>query len=146
MTPNWSASAIGWRIAATVTPAPDLDVRLDHLREVHAVDVVGADHDDDVGSLVPQQVEALQDRVRRSGEPALAQPLLRGNGCDVGAGDAVEPPGLRNVAVEAVRLVLRQDDDLAQSGVDEVAQREVDRGDSRRRMAPPAWRDRPSGA
>ena len=60
------------------------DVRLDHLREVHAVDVVGADHDDDVGLLVAEQVEALQDGVGRAGEPALAEPLLRGHRGDVG--------------------------------------------------------------
>ncbi len=103
-----------------------LDVGLDHLGEVHAVDVVGADDDDDVGSLIPQQVEALQDRVRGSREPALAEPLLGGNGCDVGTRDAVEAPGLRDVAVEAVRLVLGQHDDLAKPRVDQVAEREVD--------------------
>ena len=84
ITPNWSASAIGWRIAATVTPRARLDVRVDHLAEVHAVHVVGADHDDDVGLLVVDQVQALQDRVGRPAEPALAEPLLRGHRGDVG--------------------------------------------------------------
>ena len=40
------------------------DVCLDHLAEVHAIDVVGTDHDDDVGFLVAQQVETLQDGIR----------------------------------------------------------------------------------
>ena len=43
-----------------------LDVRIDHLAEVHAVDVVGADHGDDVGLLVVDEVQALQDRIGRS--------------------------------------------------------------------------------
>ena len=72
------------------------------------------------------QVEALQDRVGRTAEPALAEPLLRGHGGDVGVEQPRQPPGLRDVAVEAVRLVLRQHDDLAQPRVDEVREREVD--------------------
>jgi len=38
-------------------------VGLDHLREVHPVHVIRTDTDDDVGLLVPDQVEALEDRV-----------------------------------------------------------------------------------
>ena len=102
------------------------DVRLDHLAEVHPVDVVGADHDDDVRLLVPQQVQALQDGVRRAGEPALAEALLRRHGRDVGVGQCRQAPGLRHVPVEAVRLVLGEHDDLAQAGVDQVRQGEVD--------------------
>jgi hypothetical protein len=88
--------------------------------------VVGADHDDDVGLLVVDEVEALQDGVGRSAEPALAEPLLGGDRRDVGVQHLVEAPGLRHVAVERVRLVLRQHDDLRQPRVDEVGQREVD--------------------
>jgi hypothetical protein len=102
-----------------------LDVRLDHLCEVHSVDVVRTDNDDDVGAFIPQQVEALQDGIGRSREPALAKSLLRWNGCNVRARDPVESPGLRHMAVEAVGLVLGQDDDLAKAGVDEIAQREI---------------------
>ena len=43
-TPNSLASVGGTRMAATVTPAPDCDVLLEHLARVHAVDVVGAEH------------------------------------------------------------------------------------------------------
>ena len=49
MTPNWVACTRGTRIPATVTPAPLVDVLLDHLPRVHAVDVVGAEHDDVLG-------------------------------------------------------------------------------------------------
>ena len=40
---------------------------LDHLLRVHPVDVVGAEHDDVLGPLVVDQVQALVDR---SAEPA----------------------------------------------------------------------------
>jgi hypothetical protein len=42
--------------------------------------VVGADHDDDVGALVLDDVEALVDRVGAAEVPVLADALLRGHG------------------------------------------------------------------
>ena len=49
MMPKRFDSTRGTRMPATVTPAPDCDVRLDHLPRVHAVDVVGAEHTDVFG-------------------------------------------------------------------------------------------------
>ena len=126
ITPNWSACAIGARSAATVTAAPALDVLLDHLARVHAVDVVGAEHDDVVGPLVAEQVEVLVDRVGRAGEPVRPAAHLRRHRRDVVAEQRRQPPGQRDVAVERVALVLREHDDPAEAGVDEVRQREVD--------------------
>ena len=126
MTPNWSASPIGWRIAATVQPAPDSTCVGHHLGEVHPVDVVGAHHDDDVGLLVGEQVERLVDRVGAAEVPPLADALLRRHRGDVVAQQVGHPPGRRHVPVEAVRLVLRQHDDLEVAGVDDVGEREVD--------------------
>ena len=103
-----------------------LDVRVEHLPEVHPVDVVGADHDHDVGLLVVDEVQALQDRVGGAGEPALAEPLLRRHRGDVGVEQGGHPPGLGDVTVEAVGLVLGEDDDLSQPGVYEVGDREID--------------------
>ncbi len=103
-----------------------LDVRGHHLGEVHPVDVVGAHHDDDVGLLVGEQVERLVDRVRAAEVPPLADALLRRHRGDVVAEQVGHPPGRRDVPVEAVRLVLRQHDDLEVAGVDDVGQREVD--------------------
>ena len=102
------------------------DVGGQHLTEVHAVHVIGADHDDDVGLLVVDEVEALQDRVGGAREPALAEALLRGHRGDVRVEQRRHAPRLRDVAVEAVRLVLGQHDDLAKPRVDEVRDREVD--------------------
>ncbi len=59
---------------------PRVDVRLDHLGEVHAVHVVGTDDDDDVGPLVLDDVEALVDGVGAAQVPVLADPLLCGHG------------------------------------------------------------------
>ena len=102
------------------------DVLVDHLREVHPVDVVGADHDDDVGLLVADQVERLVDRVRAAEVPVLADALLRRHRGDVVAEHRRHPPGLRDVPVQAVRLVLRQHDHLQVAGVHDVGEREVD--------------------
>ena len=126
ITPNWSAWSSGARSAATVTPAPLVDVLLDHLARVHAVDVVGAEDDHVVRPLVVEQVEVLVDGVGRAGEPARAAAHLRRHRRHVVAEQRGERPRHRDVAVERVALVLRQHDDPAVAGVDEVGEREVD--------------------
>ena len=88
--------------------------------------VVGADHDDDVGLLVVDEVEALVDRVGRTEVPVLADTLLRGHRRHVVAEQGAHAPRRGDVTIEAVRLVLRQHDDVQVVRVDEVAQREVD--------------------
>ena len=54
-------------------PGPGGDVLGDHLLGVHPVDVVGAEHDDVVGVLVADEVEALVDGVGRAGEPVAGR-------------------------------------------------------------------------
>ena len=107
-------------------PGPGLDVVRDHLREVHPVDVVGTDDHDDVGTLVVEQVQGLEDRVRAAEVPALADALLGRHRCHVVAEQVRHAPGGGDVAVQAVRLVLRQHDDLEVAGVHDVGQGEVD--------------------
>ena len=80
----------------------------------------------DVRAFVPDQVEALEDRVGAAEVPALADPLLGGHRCHVVAEQGGHPPGLGDVPVQAVRLVLRQHDDAQVAGVHQVAQRDVD--------------------
>ena len=126
ITPNWSASEIGCRIAATVHGGAARDVLVDHLGEVHAVDVVGADHHHDVGLVVVDQVEGLVDRVGAAEVPVLADPLLRRHRRDVVAEQRRHPPGRGDVTVQGVRLVLRQHDDPQVAAVDDVGQCEVD--------------------
>ncbi len=99
---------------------------LDHLARVDAVDMVGAEHADDVGLLVADQVQVLEDRVGRAREPVGAAPHLRRHRDDVVAEELRELPGRRDVTVEAVALVLGQDGDPEDAAVDEVREREVD--------------------
>ena len=56
----------------------------------------------------------------------LAHALLGGNGGDVVAQHVRHAPRLGYVTVQGVRLVLGQDDDLEEAGVDHVRQGEVD--------------------
>ena len=117
-----------------------LDVRLDHLRGVHPVDVVGAEHHDDVGPRVVDQVHRLVDRVGAAEVPLRAAALLGRHRGDVVAEQRRHPPGHRDVPVERVRLVLRQHRALQVAGVDEVRQREVDQpvaaAERHRRLGP----------
>ena len=111
---------------ATVTPAPEAMCWSTICARVHAVDVVGAEDDDVVRPLVGDQVVVLVDRVGAAHEPARAAAHLRGHRRDVVAEQRRQPPGERDVAVEAVALVLREHDDPAVVRVGEVGQREVD--------------------
>ena len=56
----------------------------------------------------------------------LLDPRLRRERRDVVAEHRRHAPGLRDVPVEAVRLVLGEHDDLSQIGIDEVRQGEID--------------------
>ncbi len=111
---------------ATVTPAPGGDVLLEHLARVHPVDVVGAEDADVVRPLVADEVEVLVDGVGGAGEPARPAPHLGRDRRHVVAQQRRHAPGLRDVAVEAVALVLGQHDDLEEAGVGQVGQGEVD--------------------
>ncbi len=77
-------------------------VLVDHLLGVHAVDVVRAEHDDDLRPFVVQQIEVLEDRVAAAGVPAGPEPLLRGHRRHVVAEQRGEPPGQGDVPVEGV--------------------------------------------
>ena len=102
---------------------------LDHLAEVHAVDVVGADDDHDVGLHVLDDVDRLVDRVGGAEVPVLAEALLRGDRGDVVAQQRGEAPHLRDVAVQRVGLVLGQHDDVAVIGIHQITQREIDQAE-----------------
>ncbi len=59
MTPKAEASASGTGRAATVTSACALQVEVDHLADIHAVDVVGAEHRHQVRYVLLDQIEVL---------------------------------------------------------------------------------------
>ena len=105
---------------------PGGDVVVQHLGEVHAVDVVRTGDDHVVGPLVVEQVEGLVDRVGAPQEPVLAHALLGRHRRDVVAQHVGHAPRLGDVAVQRVGLVLSEHHDLEEAGVDHVGQREVD--------------------
>ena len=139
MTPKSVASWRRHRDGGNGDPGHGVEVVLDHLARVHAVDVVGAEHAHDVRVLVADEVEVLVDRVGRAGEPVRAAAHLGRHRRHVVAEDRREAPGLADVAVEAVALVLGEHDDLEVPGVGEVRQREVDEAVGAAERARPAW-------
>ena len=96
---------------------------------VHLVDVVAGEDEHGVARIVLEDVDVAQDRVGRS-----AIPLRHAAAGDVrleelhAAAIAVQVPGpaQADVVVERARVVLGQDDDVVDLGVDAVGQREVD--------------------
>ena len=103
-----------------------LDVLLNHLFEVHAVDVVGTHYHHDVRLDILDDVDGLVDGVGGAEIPMLAETLLRGHRGDVRAKQRGETPDLGDVAVKRVRLVLGEHHDLTVPGVHQIAQREID--------------------
>ena len=140
MMPNWLACSIGDAQRSHGDRGARLDVLADHLRRVHAVDVVGAEHDHDVGALVADQVEVLVDGVGGALEPVRAAAHLGRHRRHVVAQQRRQPPRRRDVAVQRVALVLREHDDPVIAGVDQVRQREVDQAvvaaEGHRRLGP----------
>ncbi|SKX78879.1 Uncharacterised protein [Mycobacteroides abscessus subsp. abscessus] len=58
-------------------------MRLDHLRRIHSVHVIGTEHDDVLRLFVEDQVQRLVDRVGAARVPPRTETLLRRNGRDV---------------------------------------------------------------
>ena len=100
----------------------------DHARVVHLVDVVAGQHDDVFRPDRADDVEVLEHGVRRAAVPVGAfHALLRRPQVDEFVEFAAqETPAALQVAQQRVRLVLRDDRDAADAGVQAVGQREVD--------------------
>ena len=96
------------------------DVLVDHLTGVHSIDVVSTKDRHVVGSFVVNEVEVLIDRVGRSLEPLWAAAHLCRHRRHIVVEERGESPGLRDVAVEAMALVLREYNDFEIAGIREV--------------------------
>ena len=105
-----------------------LDVPLDELHVVHLVDVVAGQDHDVRRPLLLDRVDVLVDGVGRALVPMLVDPLLRGHDVDELAQLAAQVtlPADVDVPVEAHRLVLREDQVLANAAVEAIREREVD--------------------
>ena len=101
---------------------------LQHLPEVHPVELVPGEDEDMLVGMVVEMDEALADGSGRALEPAggLAG-LLGGNNLDEAAGDeVVEPVGLLDVAVQGRTEVLGEKKDPLDAGVQTEADGDVD--------------------
>ena len=120
---------------------------LQHQRVVHLVDVVAGKDQDALGLLCSDRVDVLEDSVRRALVPALGHALHRRQDLDEFtefSGDH-RAPALADVTVEAKRLVLREDVDRTEVGVDAIRQRDVDDAVLPRERNSGFWRGRGSG-
>ena len=89
--------------------------------------MIARQHDHVLRRLAHDRVQVLVHGVGGAQVPVLADALLRRQDLDELAeflGDDV--PAHADVAIERQALVLRDDEDAAQAGVDAVAEREVD--------------------
>ena len=94
---------------------------------VHLVDVVAGENQHRLGPVLMNDVEILVNRIGGAAIPDFAELLLRRNDVDELAELAVQvPPAALHMLNQGVRLILSQDEDLADAGVHAVRQREVD--------------------
>ena len=104
-----------------------LDVRVDQLGEVHPVDVIAGEDQEVLRVGVAEMPRGLPHGVGRALKPLLALGrLLGGQHLDEPVGEHVQVIGLGDVPVERRRVELRQHVDPLESGVQAVAQRNVD--------------------
>ena len=92
-----------------------LDVRVDQLAEVHAIEMIAREDQVVVGVVAVEVARGLAHGVGRALEPVRALGrLLGGEHLDEAVREEVEPVGLRDVPVERRRVELRQDEDPLQ--------------------------------
>ena len=116
-----------------------LDVRLDQLVEVHAVEMIAGEDQEVLGVEALEVARRLAHGVRGALKPVRAVGrLLGGEHFDEAVREHVEPVGLRDVAVERRGVELRQHEDALEAGVQAVADRDVDQpvlaGERHRRL------------
>ena len=104
-----------------------LDEGREHRAVVHLVDVVARQYQHELRVVAADDIDVLVDRVGGAGIPRSLDTLLRRQQLhELAQLAAHEAPAALHVAYQAVRLVLGQDGDLADTRVDAVRQWEVD--------------------
>ena len=99
---------------------------LEHLLIIHLVDVVAGKNEDVVRLLAADRIDVLVNGVGGSLIPVLRDAHLRRQDFDEFAEAHQRGPAVADVAVEAKRLVLRENEDAAQVAVEAVGERDVD--------------------
>ena len=99
-----------------------------HVRDVHPIDVIGAENRHDVGPGLFDEIDVLIDGVGRSLVPAFARRshLRRYGNDELVFQNAADLPTFIEVLQQALAAELRQDVNRVNAGVDEVAQDEID--------------------
>ena len=77
-----------------------IDMGLDHLHWIHAVDVIGAEDNNIVRILVINQIQTLIDGIGATGERAGPQALLGRNRSDVVTKQSRHAPGCGDVTIQ----------------------------------------------
>ena len=127
-TPKAETSSGAMGRVARVTSAPESSCCSQHAGVVHLVDVVAGEDEDVLGLFGADGVDVLVDGVGGALVPGLGDALHGREDLDELAelvGDD-RAPALADVAVERERLVLGEDVDVAEVGVDAVGEGDVD--------------------
>ena len=102
-------------------------VLLDHVGDVHAVQLIAGEDHDQLRILVHEVAEILPNRVGRSLEPRLRNHRLHGGqDLHIPLRKLVEAVRALNVPVQGNAVELREQEDLADPAVDAVADRNID--------------------
>src|SRR5271156_71512 len=104
-----------------------IHVLLEHAPIIHFVNVVTGEDDHVLRLLRADGVDVLVDGVGRPHVPVFADSLHGGQDFDELANfTAKNVPAFANLAIQRERLVLGEDKDAAQAGVDAVGERNID--------------------
>jgi len=99
----------------------------DHRAVIHLVDVIAGQHQHVLGAVREDEIDVLVHRIRRAAIPDGSQLLLRRHHLDELPELAAQiAPAVVHVLDQRLRLVLREDRDLADAGVHAVGEHEVD--------------------
>ena len=102
-------------------------MEIDHLADVHPVDVIGAEDHHQVRAMLLDQVDVLVDGVRGALEPvAAAHHLRRHHGDELLLQQGRDGPGLAHMLDQGLGLVLDQQIDGLDLGIDQIAEHEID--------------------
>ena len=106
---------------------PPIDVRVDHLGVVHAIQMIAGEDQVVVGVVAHEVPRGLAHGVGGALEPVrVLRRLLGGQDLDEARAEQVHAVGLADVAVERRRVELGQDEDAPDVRVQAVADRDVD--------------------